>query len=160
MKSEKIIAVEYALTTFTKLCDTAPLKIVWNTSLGLAEFNAVHYRGEYTIILREEADNYELDEISATTTPNGNNLFSVVRSAVYKSFKPEFGPVAIFLLNRPDILLSKVTEIINSIDFSKFEMPNYDALLDFKLLDSNKKFDFVNYAAIDVIGPLTLISKS
>lgn len=160
MKSHEIVALEYGLTVFADLNNTDPFVIIWNTSLGLAKFEAVHLKGKFDKVLTIEATSSGLDEHSANTTPDANNLFSVIRTAMLKRFGTNFGPVYGYLNERPEILLTEVTRVIEKIDFSNVTLPNYNSLMNFETLDQTIKFDFINSDSIEIIGPATLVLRN
>ncbi|MBF7125676.1 hypothetical protein ITR00_06330 [Pediococcus pentosaceus] len=168
MDKNEIFALEYSIKFFNKLCKTSntiedfkPFDIVWDTSLGLAKFKAIHFSGKISDPVLFESPGYYEVSTTFSTFNSSSDLFGLVQKQIIKNFSSDgFINKNLYLRNRPDILLNELSKISQVEVSEDLKTPNYSSVFDFELLDGSIKLPFISLNSFTVNGPVSLVSEN
>lgn len=89
-----------------------------------------------------------------------NNLFAKVRHNVFEYFYNDSRMKHTYLLQRPDLLLIKLIDLIDIENIDDLKAPKYSTVWDFKLLNSSFSMPFVNDDSLKINAPVSLTSEN
>lgn len=165
MNKVEIIGIDYARNVFNKMLSESGsqsrIRLVWNTSFGLAYLTTVQMDGYNNPVISETID-YDsvLQEVIRPREGSEKNIFYAIRHAMFNEFHRPFGWVKLNLIDRPDLLLARLSDIVKSALSDDLRAPDYQSVWEFKKLDGSISLPFISNDQIEIFGVASLTLES
>ncbi|WP_367368506.1 hypothetical protein [Schleiferilactobacillus harbinensis] len=165
MESDHAVGIDFAASYFNQLLRqyTNPykqIKLVWNTSLGLAYLRTTHVDKQGNLIFSEKSGPESVDQkIYSAAAHSDKSIFHAIQAHMNDELIMPWGFPQSYLVEHLDLLLERLNKLVNDSISGPKELtkPTYDAFWNFQTLDGSISLPFVSKDQLELKGVASLV---